>query len=164
MTEHSASPVDVVRAYATAKSRADIAAAVATCHPDAVVETVPFQAVARGISEITQQFTGFLRAFPDYNVELEYLCAADDLVVGSGLLRATMRGSLAGIEPTGRSYALPFACHWRVRDGLISHERFFFDFNQMCEQLGLSTDEAGAKFRAWRESFTKQARQYLAAG
>ncbi|WP_222426791.1 hypothetical protein [Amycolatopsis rhizosphaerae] len=45
---------------------------------------------------------------------------------------------------------MPFACHWRVRDGLIAQERFFFDFNQMCEQLGLPTEAAAARFSSWR--------------
>ncbi|BCK55044.1 hypothetical protein NWFMUON74_28160 [Nocardia wallacei] len=65
-------------------------------------------------------------------------------------MHATMAGSLAGMAPTGRRFRVPFACHWRVRAGRIVHERFFFDFHQMCEQLGLSTDDAAAHFAAWR--------------
>ncbi|MFE3446569.1 ester cyclase [Nocardia sp. NPDC059180] len=144
-------PADIVRAYASAKSRADVPAALTACHRDAVFETIPFQALARGTDEAARHFTGFFRAFPDYHVELEYLHSADDLVVGSGIISATMRGPLAGIEPTGTSYRLPFACHWTVSGGLIIHERFFFDFHQMCEQLGFSTDYAAAQFRIWRE-------------
>ncbi|WP_406724158.1 ester cyclase [Streptomyces sp. GD-15H] len=158
MRERHTSPVDVVRAYATAKSRADIPAALKSCHPDVVFETIPFQAVARGTEEAARQFAGFLRAFPDYDVELGYLHGMSGLVVGSGTIRATMAGPLAGIDPTGKAYALPFACHWTVRDGLIAHERFFFDFHQMCEQLGLSTDAAGAKVAAWREHAQRAAR------
>ncbi|MGI5493582.1 nuclear transport factor 2 family protein [Microtetraspora malaysiensis] len=144
--------IDVVRAYAEAKSRADVPAALAYCHPDAVFETIAFQAVANGTEEAARQFTGFLRAFPDYHVDLEYLVEAGELVIGSGTIRATMKMSLAGIEPTGGTYALPFACHWTVRDGLIAHERFFFDFHQMCEQLGLPTDAAADRFAAWRKA------------
>ncbi|MDI5980695.1 ester cyclase [Amycolatopsis magusensis] len=148
MSEPSAS--DVVRSYAEAKSRADVDAALRTCHPDVVFETIPFQAVARGTDEARTQFGGFFRAFPDYTVELEYLRETGDLVVGSGRILATMSGPLAGIPPTGRGFALPFACHWTVTDGKIAHERFFFDFNQMCEQLGLSTTDAASRFATWR--------------
>ena len=143
---------DVVRAYAQAKSRADVPAALSYCDPGVVFETVAFRAVANGTEEAARQFTAFLRAFPDYRVELEYLVEAGDLVIGAGTIRATMVGSLARIEPTHGTFALPFACHWTVRDGLIAHERFFFDFHQMCEQLGLSTDAAAAKFATWREA------------
>ncbi|AHH19696.1 hypothetical protein NONO_c49120 [Nocardia nova SH22a] len=145
-------PIETVRTYAEAKSRADIAAALSSCHDDAILETVPFRVVGRGRAEATGHLIGFFRAFPDYSVELEYLHETGDLVVGAGTIRATMAGPLAGIEPTGRRFALPFACHWRVRDGLITRERFFFDFHQMCAQLGLSTDAAAARFDAWRES------------
>lgn len=151
MSEQHTTPADVVRAYARAKSRADVREALRYCGQDTVFETIAFQAVATGLDEVARQTTAFLRVFPDYGVELDYLAAADDLVVGAGTIRATMMESLVGIQPTGRAFALPFACHWRVRDGLIRHERFFFDFHQMCEQLGLSTADAAARFAAWRE-------------
>lgn len=150
MPEKPTTPTEIVQNYAEAKSRADIAAALQYCHPDVVFETVPFQAVAKGTEEAARQFTGFFRAFPDYDVEVEYIHECDAMVFAAGTIRATMKGSLAGIDPTGKAYALPFACHWNVRDGLITHERFFFDFHQMCEQLGLSTDAAAASFQAWR--------------
>lgn len=158
MTEEHTTPTGVVRAYARAKSRADIREAMRFCHPDVVFETIAFQAVASGLDEVARQNAAFLRTFPDYGVELEYLVAAGDLVVGSGTVRATMAESLVGIEPTGRAFALPFACHWTVREGLIVHERFFFDFHQMCEQLGLSTEAAAERFAAWRERAKTAAR------
>ncbi|YCK35903.1 ester cyclase [Actinomadura sp. ATCC 39365] len=151
MSEQHIPPADVVRAYARAKSRADVQETLRYCSTDTVFETVAFQAVATGIDEVARQTAAFLRTFPDYGVELEYLAAADDLVVGAGTVRGTMTQSLVGIPATGRAFALPFACHWRVRDGLIAHERFFFDLHQMCEQLGLSTAAVAARFAAWRE-------------
>ncbi|MFJ6686858.1 ester cyclase [Streptomyces werraensis] len=151
MTEEHTRSTDVVRSYAQAKSRADIQAAMQFCHPDVVFETIAFQALASGLNEVARQNAAFLRTFPDYSVQLEYLVAAGDLVIGAGTVQATMMQSLVGINPTGRAFALPFACHWTVRDGLIVHERFFFDFHQMCEQLGLSTEAAAEKVAAWRQ-------------
>ncbi|MGW7180897.1 ester cyclase [Streptomyces sp. NPDC054855] len=151
MTEEHIMSTDVVRAYAQAKSQADIQAAMRFCHPDVVFETIPFQAVASGLDEVARQSTAFLRTFPDYGVQLDYLVAAGDMVIGAGMVRATMVESLVGIEPTGRTFALPFACHWTMRERLIVQERFFFDFHQMCEQLGLSTEAAAEKFAAWRK-------------
>ncbi|MEV0663119.1 ester cyclase [Actinomadura luteofluorescens] len=158
MSEQHITPTAVVGAYARAKSRADIPAAMRFCHPDVVFETIAFRTVATGWDEVARQNAAFLRTFPDYGVELDYLVEAGELAVGAGTIRATMRKSLVGIEPTGRSFALPFACHWTVRDGLIVQERFFFDFHQMCEQLGLSTEAAAAKFTAWRERAEEVAR------
>lgn len=158
MTEERNHPTDVVRSYARAKSQADVQAAMRFCHPDVVFETIAFQAVASGSDEVARQNAAFLRTFPDYGVQLEYLVAAGDLVIGAGTVRATMMESLVGIEPTGRAFELPFACHWTVRNGLIVHERFFFDFHQMCEQLGLSTEAAAEKFAAWRKCTKAAAR------
>ncbi|MEV5299769.1 ester cyclase [Amycolatopsis methanolica] len=62
-------------------------------------------------AEAERQFAGFFRAFRDYRVRADYLRTAGDLVVGAGTISATMRGALAGIEPTGKSFELPFACH-----------------------------------------------------
>ncbi|MFI9589918.1 ester cyclase [Nonomuraea sp. NPDC052265] len=155
MSEQHAAPVEVVRACARAKSRADVRTALRYCSPDTVFETTAFEAVATGIDDVARQTAAPLRTFPDYGVELEYLVAADDLVAGAGTIRATMTESLVGIGPTGGAFALPFACHWRVRDGLIAQERIFFDFHQMCEQLGLSTADAAARFAAWRERNAK---------
>lgn len=158
MTGEDTAATDVVRSYARAKSRADVESAMRFCHPDVVFETIAFQAVASGSDEVARQNAAFLRTFPDYGVDLEYLVAAGDLVIGAGTVRATMRASLVGIYPTGRAFALPFACHWTVRGGLIVHERFFFDFHQMCEQLGLSTESAAGRFAAWRERTRAAAR------
>lgn len=49
-------------------------------YAEAVFETIPFQAVAHGATEAAAHFDGFFRAFPDYTVELEYLCEAGDRV------------------------------------------------------------------------------------
>ena len=143
-------PREVVVAYADAKGAGDIDAALAVCHPTAVFETVAFQAVSSRRAETRVQASNFLRAFPDYHVEFGVLEQVDDLVLSSGTITGTMRGSLAGVEPTGRRFALPFACHWWIRDGLIVREQFFFDFNQMCEQLGLDVRDAARRFRHWR--------------
>ncbi len=37
-----------------------------------------------------------------------------------------------------------------LRDGLLAGERFFFDLNAMCEQLGLAVERVAAELRAFR--------------
>jgi predicted ester cyclase len=145
-----ASPLEIVLAYASAKSSGDIDGALATCHPAAVIETLAFQAVSRSAGEARVQFRNFLSAFPDYKVNFSVLKAADDMVFSSGSITGTMQGPLAGIAPTGRSFELPFSCHWVVREGLIVNELFFYDFYQLCDQLGIDVNEAARHFRYWR--------------
>lgn len=141
-------PTDAVLAYAAAKSRADVDAALAACRPDVTFETIPFQATAHGTDEARRQFGAFFRAFPDYDVAVDDVWASDASVAAHGTIAATMAGPLAGLAPTGRRFRLPFACLWEVRDGLVAHERFFFDLHDLCAQLGLPTGEVAERLRA----------------
>jgi steroid delta-isomerase-like uncharacterized protein len=128
---------EVVAAYTAAKSRADADEAVRHCADDFTIETVAFQTTIEGKEANRAAFHAFFGVFPDYDVEVAGTTGSDDELATWGTLRATMRGPFGGIEATGRSFELPFACVWHVRDGLLEHERFFFDLHQMCEQLGI---------------------------
>ena len=130
-------PDEVVAAYAAAKSRADVEEALRHCTDDLVIETVPFQLSIAGRDANRVALEAFFGVFPDYDVELDATTGAGELLTGWGTLRATMAGSIGSLEATGRRFELPFACVWHVRDGLLAHERFFFDLHQMCEQLGI---------------------------
>jgi steroid delta-isomerase-like uncharacterized protein len=128
---------EVVAAYAEAKSRADVEEALRHCADDFVVHTIPFQLVVEGKAANRTSFTGFFGVFPDYDVELEAMTGDGERLAGWGTLRASMQGPIGALRATGRRFELPFACIWRVTDGLLAEERFFFDLHQMCEQLGL---------------------------
>jgi steroid delta-isomerase-like uncharacterized protein len=130
---------DVVAAYAEAKSRADVDEALRWCSDDVVVHTIPFQVVVTGKAANRASFTAFFSVFPDYDVELDGMTGEGERLAGWGTLRATMRGPIGRVGASGKSFELPFACVWKVTDGLLAEERFFFDLHQMCEQLGLET-------------------------
>jgi steroid delta-isomerase-like uncharacterized protein len=140
-------PDEVVAAYTAAKSRADAGEAVRHCADDFTIETVPFQMTVEGADANRAAFEAFFGVFPDYDVEIAGTTGAGEQLATWGTLRATMRGPFGSIEPSGRSFELPFACVWRVRDGLLAHERFFFDLHQMCEQLGLDAAAVLAELR-----------------
>jgi ketosteroid isomerase-like protein len=138
----------VVAAYAQAKSRADVEEALRHCSDDLVVHTIPFQVAVEGKAANRASFTGFFSVFPDYDVELEGMTGEGDRLTGWGTLRATMRGPIGRVRATNRGFELPFACIWRVEDGLLAEERFFFDLHQMCEQLDLDTTAVIREIRA----------------
>ncbi|KAB8189144.1 hypothetical protein FH608_040580 [Nonomuraea phyllanthi] len=143
-------PDEVVRGYATAQSAGDLVAVVNACHPDVVRESIPFRLLSRGRHRVREAVAALLRTFPDYDVRLGELRLKEELVVGTGLISATMEAPLAGLPATGRRFTLSFASLWKVHDGLIHRELLFFDLNHMCEQLGLSTCELAAHLRSWR--------------
>jgi ketosteroid isomerase-like protein len=150
MTTQTRAALDAVARYAAAKSRQDIAAALACCTDDFVLETIPFGTRANGTAEAALQLGVFFAAFPDYRVTVDGQAAGPDAVAAWGTVRATMRGPFGSFAPTGRAFALPFACVFPLRAGLLAGERFFFDLDAMCEQLGLSTSAVTAELRALR--------------
>jgi steroid delta-isomerase-like uncharacterized protein len=140
----------VVQEYASAKSRADVDAALAVCTDDFRLDTVPFQLVADGKNESRVALEAFFVAFPDYDVTLDGLIEGEAEVAAWGVVRATMRGDLLGQNATGRAFELPMSCVFTLDGGRLASETFYFDLNQMCEQLGLSTEAVAADFRAAR--------------
>ena len=144
------SPGELVAEYAAAKSRQDIAAALAVCHEDFVLDTVAFGIRGTGKPEVAAQLAIFFTTFPDYAATLEGQAAGDGVVTAWGTIRATMRGPFGTFAPTGRAFALPYSCVFPHRDGRLAGERFFFDLNAMCEQLGLPIERVAAELRAFR--------------
>lgn len=143
----------VVEQYAAAKSRADVEAALALCTESFRLETVPFQITAEGKQEARMALQAFFAAFPDYAVVLDGLAESGDAAAAWGVVSATMTGDLLGRRATGRAFELPMSCVFMLDDeGRLASESFFFDLNQMCEQLGLSTDAVAADLRGARRA------------
>lgn len=143
---------EAVARYAAAKSRQDVEAALAYCHADFVLDTIPFGIRGHGKEECAGQLGLFFATFPDYAVSIDGQAESPGAVTVWGTVRATMRGPFGRFAPTGRAFALPFACVFPLRDGLLAGERFFFDLNMMCEQLGLPVEQVAAELRSVREA------------
>ena len=129
-------PFDLVRAYAEAKSRQDADAALALCHPDFGIETIPLGTDSHGIEETRAQLGLFFSVFPDYRAETAGLAEGEDAVAWWGTIHLTFEGPLFGIDPTGQSASIPAFSVFEVRDGALAKERFFFDLVQLCEGIG----------------------------
>jgi predicted ester cyclase len=127
----------LVHIYGSAKSEQDIGAALAVCHEDFVLETVPFGTRASGRAEAAAQLEVFFGAFPDYAVELEGL-AHGDATAAWGRVRLSLRGDFLGLAPTLKTADLPVFCVFDVADGQLSRERFFFDGAELAQQLDLA--------------------------
>lgn len=128
----------LVDGYARAKCRADVDGALAFCHPDFRLETVPFGLVAHGRLEAAAHLHAFFGVFPDYHVDVDALTVAPGAAGCWGTARMTMRGDLLAVPATGRTATLPFFSAFAVADGLLREERFFFDLATLCDQLGVA--------------------------
>lgn len=139
----SSKSLERVRRYAAAKSRQDIREALAQCTDDFVLDTVAFGIRGRGTVQVAAQLH-------DYHVDIEGEAATRDACSAWGTVHGTMRGPLGSFAPTGRAFALPFACVFALRAARLASERFFFGPNLMCEQLGLPVAGVSDELRAFR--------------
>ena len=136
---------ELAQALAVAKSRQDVPAALKLLHDDMLLETPAFGTAARGLAENEKVLTRFFASFPDYHVVLQDHAANDDVLVCWGTVQMTMTGDRFGVRANGRRAELPVFIQFAFRDGLIAHERFFFDLSDLCAQSGVSTDAVRQK-------------------
>ena len=129
---------DVVREFYRAFNEKDVEAVRATMHPDALMESIPFETTEKLIDHCMS----FARAFPDGKVEITQLVAQGDNVVAEFIGRATHRGPLPGpgdleIPPTNRHLEMRIVEVFQLRDGRISMMRQYFDTLALMTQLGI---------------------------
>lgn len=140
----------LLRSYGAAKSEADVGAALALCSDDFTLDAVSLGLVSRGREGTAAMLTAFFRAFPDYAVALDGFANGPDGVAAWGTARMSLLGEWLGLPPTGKTAELPVFCVLGVANGKLTSERFFFDRDTLCEQLGASTGALTAALRALR--------------
>lgn len=142
----------LVRAYGAAKSAQDVDGALAVCHPDFTVDTVPFGLETRDREDTRAQLGVFFAVFPDYAALTEEIADGDDAVAWWGRARMTFAGDFLGVKATGRTAELPAASIFQFRDGLIVRERFLFDLAALCEAIDVPIATFGDTLRTLRDA------------
>ena len=87
----------------------------------------------------------FFEMFPDYEFACREAATAGSVVVLSGTVHMTWTGKLPRTLAVlsrlprlpRRAIELPAVAVLHTRDGLLSHERFFFDMAEFSQQIGL---------------------------
>ena len=126
-----------------AKSRQNVEDALRFLHPDMVLYSPAWGAVARGIEENRQVLTHFFDSYPDYNVRFEGYVADAETLFGWGVVRMTMAAHASdarGMTPNGQRITLPVSIRMTFKDGLIATEHFHCDLAQIAAQSGISID------------------------
>jgi steroid delta-isomerase-like uncharacterized protein len=134
----------LVGAYAAAKSRQDVAAALALCSDDFELETVALGTRAVGSTAARLHLGLFFNAFPDYRVTLDGLASGEGTLAAWGRARMTFAGPIAEIPPSGRTAELPIFCVFTFTRDRIRSERFFFDLATLCEQTAMPLEPVRA--------------------
>lgn len=100
-------------------------------------ELIGTNQVYDGVDEVRAYYAASRAVFPDQRNEIRALHHADGAVVVEFDLLGTHTGSLAGEEPTGRSFRCPMVALFLFEGEGIVCERVYFDSGTIYRQLGL---------------------------
>jgi hypothetical protein len=134
----------LVETYARAKSRADVAGALAVCAEGFVLDTPAFGIASRDRADTEGHLQAFFHAFPDYGVTVENVAFAPDAVAAWGSARMTMRGGFLHLAPTNRTATIPFCSVFTFAGDRLGSERFFIDLALLCDGIGVPVAEMQA--------------------
>jgi hypothetical protein len=134
--------------YGRAKSRQDIALALACCTGDFVLETPPFGTRACGRAQVEEDLRVFFEQFPDYEFTTAGVAENGDSVVLWGRVGMTWSGRIPSdvakwwerpLRLPRRRIEVPAVAVFEVSGGLLAREQFFFDMSEVTRQMGVPT-------------------------
>lgn len=139
---------EVLEAYAEAKNRGDVEAAVALCHPDGYYESVGIPGRVQGREALAAFYTNFFELLPDYRGEFDGQAISGDTAVVWGRFTGTVSKPLFSGAPVGRRVEIPVTFVCTVRDGLIYGDTGYFDAASLYRQAGLAIPSLDAYTQA----------------
>jgi steroid delta-isomerase-like uncharacterized protein len=111
---------------------------------DDFVEHEAFPGIEPNKEGVTQFFTLFQSAFPDFRMETHEIVAEDDLVCIRSTTTGTHEGEFMGVPPTGKRIEVQGFDLVRVRNGQATEHWGLLDAMTMMQQLGAIPAEAPA--------------------
>ncbi len=119
---------------------------------DATVERFPDR-TCRGADEIAAYFEDALAAVPDWHMEVISVAEQNDEVFVQWHLTGTHKGTLLGIEPTGKPLSIDGIDHFVIRDGKVVSNFVVVDQLQYARQIGMMPPDGSAADKALKEAF-----------
>ncbi|HUR94223.1 MAG TPA: ester cyclase [Gemmatimonadales bacterium] len=107
-----------------------------THHADGVIVSPIFRTV-RGRPAILHSYQGLFAIFPDWHYQPRQAVVDATRVAQPFVVQATHTGNFMGLAGTGRRVEIEGVCFFELTDGLIAHERRYYDFTGMLIQLGV---------------------------
>jgi predicted ester cyclase len=104
--------------------------------PDGIVVS-PTGGVLEGRGEIERIYRLWFNAFPDLAMVQTDLAIDGDLAILLVDISGTHSGDFFGLAATGRRVQVTGAFVYRLKDGLIQHERRILDFTGVLIQVGV---------------------------
>lgn len=125
----------LVRESVEAFNAGDTERLLAVVAPDILIHYAEMPEPLRGREAWQEGFELVKRAFPDLDVRVDDLVAADDKVALRLTLSGTHQGEFQGIPATGRTITYVSHEFYRVQDGLIAEEWICSDMASLFRQL-----------------------------
>lgn len=110
--------------------------------PDGTLVSPIFRTVS-GARDITASYARLFEIFPDWDLKSEDLLIEGDRVAQPSTVTATHRGEFMGLAGTGKAFTIQGVRLFTMRDGLIAHERRYYDFTGLLMQLGVLKGKPG---------------------
>jgi ketosteroid isomerase-like protein len=95
--------------------------------PDGTIVSPIFRTV-KGADGIADSYRALFEIFPDWDYRGAQLLIDGDRVAESFTAAATHKGEFMGLEGTGKRFTIEGVRLYEMRDGLIAHERRYYDF------------------------------------
>jgi len=129
-------------AHVTAETNKDIVGATAGYLQDCYYQNIPLGFRIRGREGVASYYKRSWKALPDGAVTVEGEAFGEDVAVHWGTFRSTFRGALLGAGTTERRLEFPVISVITFRDGGIRSESLMFDLATLCDQAGVTVEEA----------------------
>jgi predicted ester cyclase len=94
--------------------------------------------IADSDQELKDHITMNEAAFPGYQLIADDMIAEGDKVAVRATVKATHKGALGDIPPTGKDVAFPLLLIYRIGDGKIVEHWMAMDRLALLEQLGVA--------------------------
>ncbi len=94
--------------------------------------------VLRGHDAIRGFYAGLFHGFADFHLEVRHWHLAHDSVIVEGILAGTQTGEWMGMQPSGKTVAVPFCAIFTFTDdSLLKSEVVYYDRLSLLTQLGV---------------------------
>jgi steroid delta-isomerase-like uncharacterized protein len=130
---------ELIFRHLAAENAHDLAATLATLHPECVFEDHATGQIWHGHEGASAHYRQWWRAF-DVRVtrgksQASYW-AAEDIYIAEATWEGRHIGDFLGIAPTNASIKQPFVVFVAIQDGLMAGEKFYYDLSSLVAQLG----------------------------
>lgn len=125
----------------TAYDNLDAAALAADYADDAVIES-PFSG-RHGKAQAAHNLQLVFSAFMDMKLSTDMLLVDGNQVAQVTTVQGTNMGGLFGADASGKTFRIPAAFFYEIKDGKIAHERRVYDFTGLLVQVGVLKAKPG---------------------